>query len=171
MTSKRTPTETKAPLSADAAFVVHLTEAAAAAHDDVCGRIEHITSGRALRFTSVAELLGFMRQTVGLLLLIVAVASPAWGKSDLACITGSDPVTRDDAVQIASLRDVVDTACPCASFDGSDGNARRDYRLCILPLIKQAVKDGDLRPKCKSVVSKANRLATCGLAQSLDAVP
>lgn len=50
--------------SRDSAFVVHLTEAAAATDDQIHGRVEHVRSGRAARFASVQELLRFMRQTL-----------------------------------------------------------------------------------------------------------
>ena len=74
MTNDRTPTNTPAPLSADSAFVVHLTADGAEAPEIVCGRIEHISSGQWTRFTTVAELIGFMRQTlavVGIFALLV----------------------------------------------------------------------------------------------------
>jgi hypothetical protein len=48
------------PPTRDAAFVVHLATDAGEVH----GRVEHVTTGRASRFRSVAELLDFMRQTL-----------------------------------------------------------------------------------------------------------
>ncbi len=51
-------------LSADSAFVVHLMATGADVPETVCGRIEHISSGQATRFTSVAELIFFMRETL-----------------------------------------------------------------------------------------------------------
>src|SRR5262245_57420500 len=51
------------PLSAQTAFVVHLT---AVGPDDgaeaLMGRVEHVFSGHSLRFTSVRELVTFMRR-------------------------------------------------------------------------------------------------------------
>ena len=46
-------------LSAEQAFVVHLLETEA-----VYGRVEHVSSGRCMRFGSVAELIEFMRGTL-----------------------------------------------------------------------------------------------------------
>jgi hypothetical protein len=43
-------------LSSEQAFVVHLVET-----NVVHGRVEHVSSGRARRFGSVAELIDFMR--------------------------------------------------------------------------------------------------------------
>jgi hypothetical protein len=48
-------------LSAEQAFVVHLFET-----DSNHGRIEHVSSGRCMRFDSVAALIGFMRETLAL---------------------------------------------------------------------------------------------------------
>ncbi len=52
-----------APLSAKAAFVVHLI-AAVAGPECLAGRVEHVTSGHSLRFTSMAELFGFMQRVL-----------------------------------------------------------------------------------------------------------
>ncbi|HYD47184.1 MAG TPA: hypothetical protein VEB21_02490 [Terriglobales bacterium] len=64
MTNCRISTEAGTPLSADTAFVVHVTTLEEDAPGVVEGRIEHINSGRSLRFASVAELLRFMRQVL-----------------------------------------------------------------------------------------------------------
>jgi len=64
MTNDRIPDTNRAPLSAKSAFVVHLTAAATDTSETIQGRIEHIPSGRATRFASSAELIGFMQQTL-----------------------------------------------------------------------------------------------------------
>ena len=64
MKTDRTPTVRAVPLSAESAFVVHLTATAMDSPDIVEGRIEHISSGRCVRFASLAELIGFMQQTL-----------------------------------------------------------------------------------------------------------
>jgi len=53
----------KESLSAKAAFVVHLTTNEAAS--GLTGRVEHISSGHSLRFTSVEQLVTFMQRTAG----------------------------------------------------------------------------------------------------------
>ena len=63
MTNDRAPVP-PAPLSAKAAFVVHLTAGAAAAPESLAGRVEHVTSGHSLRFSSMAELFGFMQRVL-----------------------------------------------------------------------------------------------------------
>jgi len=64
MAKPEIPPARETPLSADAAFVVHLASTASAERDCVCGRIEHIDSGRSTRFASVGELLAFMHRIV-----------------------------------------------------------------------------------------------------------
>ena len=51
---------TSAPLSPHWAFVVQLREGTALTPQDVQGRVEHITSGQATDFGSLAALLAFM---------------------------------------------------------------------------------------------------------------
>ncbi len=53
-----------APLAPDWAFVVQLRRGTALSPKTVQGRIEHIVSGKATLFASVAELLAFMEQVV-----------------------------------------------------------------------------------------------------------
>ena len=64
MTNDWSPNDDRQPMSADSAFVVHVTATGTDAPEIVRGRIEHISSGQWTRFTSVAELIGFMRQTL-----------------------------------------------------------------------------------------------------------
>ncbi len=164
-------TAADAPLSADSAFVVHLSAIAGEPLESVCGRVEHITSGNSTRFGSLAELLGFMRRTVAMLVLLLAVAAPAWSRDEDACLTGSDPSVGEDAAQIAMLRSRVDLACPCASFDGSRGKARRDYTRCIKGVTDAAIESGELRPKCKARVKKALQQSICGQVPELQMLP
>jgi hypothetical protein len=52
-------------LSPDSAFVVHLIpEAGQSPASGVTGRVEHVATGKALRFGSSTELLEFMRHVV-----------------------------------------------------------------------------------------------------------
>ena len=52
----------QAPLPVELAFVVQLRRMPASNAQDLAGRVEHLTSGDALRFTSEAELLAFFRK-------------------------------------------------------------------------------------------------------------
>jgi len=174
VTSRPIATPMHAPLSADAAFVVHLTAMAAEAPGGVSGRIEHITSGNSTRFGSLDELLGFMRQVLATVVVLVVLAiapAPSWSQTDQSCLIGDHPAVAGDAGQIAALRGLIDLSCPCAGFDGGAGRTRRDYRGCVEPLIRAAAKNGTLRARCKEIVSKAYRLSTCGRVESLDPVP
>jgi hypothetical protein len=53
-----------APLSPHWAFVVQLREGTALTPQGVQGRVEHIVSGQATRFASLAELWAFMQQVL-----------------------------------------------------------------------------------------------------------
>lgn len=174
MTNTQIPNPMRPPLSADAAFVVHLTAIATESPESVCGRVEHVLSGNATRFASVAELLGFMRQVLavaGVLAVLVALPPPAWSRTNATCLTGDDPSVANDAAQIAALRGVIDGACPCASFDGSKGNAHVDYVRCAKGEIAAAVDQGELRPKCKARVRAALARSTCGWQAEKQGVP
>jgi hypothetical protein len=61
MTTTPTP---EAPLSPHWAFVVQLREGTALTPQDVRGRVEHIVSGQATLFASLAELWAFMQQVL-----------------------------------------------------------------------------------------------------------
>ena len=50
------------PLTARAAFVLHMTLAASDPPDALAGRVEHVVSGRSLRFTTAGELVAFLQE-------------------------------------------------------------------------------------------------------------
>ena len=58
------PLPSDAPLSPHWAFVVQLREGTALTPEGMQGRIEHIVSGQAALFTSLAELGAFMAQVL-----------------------------------------------------------------------------------------------------------
>ncbi|HEY0302630.1 MAG TPA: glycine-rich protein, partial [Rhizomicrobium sp.] len=64
MIKRPSATEPRAPLSAGAAFVVHLTTDRVDVPDALQGRVEHVRSGESLRFASVADLVGFMQRVL-----------------------------------------------------------------------------------------------------------
>jgi hypothetical protein len=49
-----------APLAADWAFVVQLRQGTSFTGDHLCGRAEHVTSGKACLFTSLEDMRAFM---------------------------------------------------------------------------------------------------------------
>ena len=55
-----------APLNANAAFIVHLTGPTTET-DAVSGRVEHVISGKSLRFTSITQLADFMNRVTACL--------------------------------------------------------------------------------------------------------
>lgn len=63
--SNETPdSATPVPLSTRIAFVVHLTSHATSADQGVTGRVEHVSSGRSMRFSSAGQLVDFMRRAL-----------------------------------------------------------------------------------------------------------
>ena len=52
-------------LPPEAAFVLQLEPASGSMGRAMAGRVEHVVSGRATRFGSSAELLAFIRRTLG----------------------------------------------------------------------------------------------------------
>ena len=64
MTTDRSAAITPARLTAETAFVVHLAPTSLEAPDRALGRVEHVASGEAQRFATIAELIAFMRNTL-----------------------------------------------------------------------------------------------------------
>ncbi len=98
--------------------------------------------------------------------LLVAVASPHAASAADKCASGASKVA--DAQSLASLRVVIDDACPCAGFDGSSKTTNRGAFLrCVKERINDAT-DGTpllgftLRKQCKGTLKKTYKLSTCG---------
>lgn len=64
MTNHRPGSTLPAPLSPKLAFIVHLTGTEPSPTEVLTGRVEHVTSGRSLRFTSCSQLVEFMQRAV-----------------------------------------------------------------------------------------------------------
>ena len=83
MTSDPALTTQALKLSAESAFVVHLASTPSDAPETIHGRIEHVITGRSMRFASSAELIGFMQgirkqlSVATILLACLAVTSAA----------------------------------------------------------------------------------------------
>lgn len=112
--------------------------------------------------TDKRETQSFSRIMLAGAIFVALTASRAWAATDTACLTGTDPSVAADAAQIEALEAQIAAACPCATFDGSDGKERGDYRKCVSPLIKAAVVNGQLRAQCKARLGKAHKLSSCG---------
>lgn len=97
------------------------------------------------------------------IVLSVQLESASAGAADTAaCLTGSDPAVSGDAADIAALEAAIETGCPCASYDGSDGYGRADYRACVSPLLRAALDTDALRSQCYAAVKKAYKFSSCG---------
>lgn len=59
------PARSAAPLPPERAFVVQLRAARVAQGEIFTGRVEHVSSGEAVRFESAAELLAFIARIGG----------------------------------------------------------------------------------------------------------
>lgn len=106
-----------------------------------------------------------VRLALAVLIAASVVAPPAAGAAD-KCETGASRAS--DRQAIASLRVVIDDACPCATFDGTSNTTNRGAFLrCVKERINDA-SDGtpllgfDLRKQCKSALKKIYTLSTCG---------
>lgn len=56
--------EPQAALAPDWAFVVQLREGTSFAGGEICGRIEHVVSGRAMLFRSLEQARAFMERVI-----------------------------------------------------------------------------------------------------------
>ena len=61
-------TRTRAPLTPKWAFVVQLREGTSFASGDLCGRIEHVSSGQACLFESLEQARLFMAHVIAAML-------------------------------------------------------------------------------------------------------
>jgi predicted dienelactone hydrolase len=89
-------------------------------------------------------------------LLVTLAAVPARA----TCLSGDD--TLSDQRALATIRTQIDTACPCASYTGQPGLARRDYRRCAKPFVDAALDAAVLRKDCRKTALVDVRKTTCG---------
>jgi outer membrane protein assembly factor BamB len=75
--------------------------------------------------------------------------------SDACLEAGSAGQDRRD---LDAVQATMEALCPCASFDGSAGHRRRDYRACVRGTIRSALRAGVLRSACKPLLAQS----TCG---------
>ncbi len=94
----------------------------------------------------------------------------SWGSAK-TCLTGAPAEVASDPAQIGAVRTQIDSACPCASFDGSSGKTHGAYVACGNAVIKSQVQLGALRSQCKATVKKYYSKSTCGMNPTMEAVP
>jgi hypothetical protein len=73
-----------------------------------------------------------------------------------ACLQGGS--AGSDRRDLDALHTTMEAQCPCASFDGSPGHGKRDYKNCVRGTIRAALAGNTLRQKCKRLVGQS----TCG---------
>ncbi|MEW6271237.1 MAG: hypothetical protein AB1689_18300 [Thermodesulfobacteriota bacterium] len=97
-------------------------------------------------------------------LLIVVVAAAALHAAPAAaqdaCRAGASALS--DARALAALRGAIDEACPCASYDGTQGKTRSAYRRCAREVLRASLASGGLRPQCRPVAIRGYLDTTCG---------
>ena len=110
------------------------------------------------------------RPTASIIALVALALVPAIARAADKCQSGTSAVTDNRA--LASLRVVIDDACPCASFDGSSSTTNRGaFMKCVKERINDA-SDGtpllgfSLRSQCKGALKKIYTLSTCGFDAS-----
>ena len=111
------------------------------------------------------------RSTRAMLVLAPFLVPTVCWAAATSCLTGPAPEVASDPSQIAAVRTLIDSTCPCASYDGSAGKTHGQYVTCANNVIKGQVKAGNLRTKCTATVKKYYVTSTCGLSPSRSAVP
>lgn len=101
---------------------------------------------------------------------LLFVPALCWAAAS-TCLTGTAPAVASDPTQIAAVRAAIDSACPCAGFDGSAGKTHVSYVSCAKAVIQAQVQAGNLRTQCKATVKKYYANSTCGMSASAGAVP
>lgn len=96
---------------------------------------------------------------VGLALTLFCISSGSAAAQD-DCLTGAS--TLGDQRALATLRQAIENACPCASFTGESGANRREYRSCAKPRLESALAAASLRQECKRTAERMYKSATCG---------
>lgn len=91
----------------------------------------------------------------------LAMAVPA-SAARLTCLVGNDPAVAGDAAAITAARAAIETTCPCASFDGAQGNNHASYIACAADVVRERVQQGALRKQCQATVKNQTAASTCG---------
>jgi len=81
-------------------------------------------------------------------------AATAFAGISEKCLVGTAADVTNDASQIRAVRTLVDSACPCASFNGTKMQTHEDYTMCAAHVISDQIAMGALRSNCKLVVKK-----------------
>ncbi len=86
--------------------------------------------------------------------LLLAAASVFLTAASVQARCGDLPSDLDD---IAVVREKLVRSCPCKLAE-----SRADYSHCVVGVVDQAIRLGDLRPECKSTVRRCTSKSTCG---------
>ena len=86
------------------------------------------------------------RPLVTILLLLCAAVLASSSAANAACRQGASALGDERA--LASFRATLEDDCPCASFDGSAGQSRSDYRRCSSAVLAAAQASDGLSDEC-----------------------
>ncbi len=112
-------------------------------------------------------------QRVALFAVSLVILSAGFASAGAtSCLTGTAPEVGDDAAEVQAVLDLIDSACPCASYDGvTSGRKKGDYRACVKSQYTAEVTAGHLRKECTATIKKITGAATCGLDPAVGARP
>jgi len=104
-----------------------------------------------------------LARIVVVLLALIAFAADA----SAAVKCRASELALSDAQDILAIRGAIERACPCASFDGSAGQAHKDFKKCGNALVDDAsegtpVFGFTVRPQCRGELKKYVSKSTCG---------
>jgi len=94
-----------------------------------------------------------------LLILAAAVGGATAGAAAQECLSGD---ALADQRALATLRADSEAACPYATYDGTPGRHRGDYRRCAAAVLDAALGGGRLRGECRKTALRGIKGATCG---------
>jgi len=94
---------------------------------------------------------------------VLIATTAALGAPD-RCLSGASATL--DRAQIQSVREAVESACPCAT-----ASSRGAYTRCARTAVKAAIDGNALRAQCRATVNGIDNKATCGLPAAPARVP
>jgi hypothetical protein len=108
---------------------------------------------------------------VALTLCVAGTATSAAYAAGGSCLTGESAgmgaTGAGDAAEVATVRTLLEEACPCSEFDGtSESTDRKAYKKCAKHVVKDAIASDLLRKKCKKTLKKSYKASTCGHARA-----
>lgn len=113
-----------------------------------------------------------MLRVVATLACAIVIVAPARSFAGAPKCRANDPAAAADAAAVSTVRQQIDTSCPCASFTTDGKKSRhRDYVKCAKGVVKAAIDADQLRKQCKTLALYRASLSTCGYPATLPQTP